>query len=285
MRKHYFAYGINMNRKEMERRCPQAVPVGVAKLDNWAFCINHRGVATVVPSPDSVTEGVLWSVTDDCLQVLDEFEGVAFNSYQREIVDVRLAGTEIRAEVYISDWKGPGEARPGYLQGIIEGAEDFGLSYDYREDLEVLTWTYPPVAEVTAGVAEARAHLQELRVKVKAGDFGRSDSWRSKQVVVAVTQPAPRGGGFYPEPVTLVTHRAEELSWVFTVIHQTFAATPFYDRFVRCDLFDRIADLVRNSTAEGDPVPHISQAAVETALKVLGEIADDSFSPELVVAR
>jgi len=55
----YFAYGSNMDRDQMKRRCPEAEFLGPAVLPGCSFQINRRGVATVIPSTGEV-HGILW---------------------------------------------------------------------------------------------------------------------------------------------------------------------------------------------------------------------------------
>ena len=136
----YFAYGSNMNPDQMAERCPKATPAGVALLHGWDVAINSRGVATIVPhEAGRVTEGVLWWVTETCLRSLDHYEGVANGLYVREIFQVRLEHQVVQAIVYVASSSDPGEPRPGYLEGILRGADHFGLSRAYRRRLEALS--------------------------------------------------------------------------------------------------------------------------------------------------
>ncbi len=46
----YFAYGSNMNRAAMRRRCPDARAVGPATLEGYRFFIGIDGWGSVKPS-------------------------------------------------------------------------------------------------------------------------------------------------------------------------------------------------------------------------------------------
>jgi len=69
----YFAYGANMNRAVMRRRCPASRPLGVMMLQNWQ--LEFYTHATVVPATGAQCAGVLWNLTPKCEQELDHFEG------------------------------------------------------------------------------------------------------------------------------------------------------------------------------------------------------------------
>jgi gamma-glutamylcyclotransferase (GGCT)/AIG2-like uncharacterized protein YtfP len=136
----YFAYGSNMNPNQMAARCPAATPAGVAILKGWDVAINSRGVATIVPDEAGrVVEGVLWWVSESCLQSLDRYEGVASGHYVRETFHVRREHDVVLAIVYVASSSDLGEPRSEYLEGILYGASHFGLSKTYRDRLEELS--------------------------------------------------------------------------------------------------------------------------------------------------
>ena len=57
----------------MAYRCPQAQSLGPARLLDSAFRFAIH--ADVVVVPDCYVDGVLWSITEECLQKLDALEG------------------------------------------------------------------------------------------------------------------------------------------------------------------------------------------------------------------
>ncbi len=125
----YFAYGSNMSRAQMRRRCPAARAVGVASLDGWRFAINVRGTATIRPAPGQTVYGVLWRMTARDVATLDVFEGVARRRYVRRMVSVRTNdGQTVAALTYVGLNPGHGRAVRAYLEGtIIPAAETWGL--------------------------------------------------------------------------------------------------------------------------------------------------------------
>jgi len=52
----HFAYGSNMDREQMSRRCPGAEYVGAASLPGYRFIINGRGYTTVRTASGSISD-------------------------------------------------------------------------------------------------------------------------------------------------------------------------------------------------------------------------------------
>ncbi|KAI1209258.1 uncharacterized protein F4807DRAFT_101971 [Annulohypoxylon truncatum] len=44
----YFAYGSNLSLTQMQHRCPNSQPIGLAHLPGWTWLINERGYANIV---------------------------------------------------------------------------------------------------------------------------------------------------------------------------------------------------------------------------------------------
>lgn len=134
--KFYFAYGSNLNKKQMSYRCPQAEALGKAYLDDYKLTFKYRnpssGVATIEPEKGECVPGGLWKITSSCLQALDRYEGYPI-LYDRDIFEVKLPeGKTVECFSYfmIGDLVsvGPSES---YLNSITEGYKDFGIDLDY----------------------------------------------------------------------------------------------------------------------------------------------------------
>jgi hypothetical protein len=59
----YFAYGSNMHRPAMKRRCPGAHAIGQAILEGHRFFVGIDGWGSVAPSAGDIVHGVLWRLT------------------------------------------------------------------------------------------------------------------------------------------------------------------------------------------------------------------------------
>ena len=122
----YGAYGSNLNFRQMAYRCPNAIPVGTMKLQDYA--LRFRSVADIEKSKgDSVDLG-LWRITADCEHRLDVYEG-APTFYRKELI--KQEGTDEQVMVYImvnQDRVSPPPHQ--YLHSISEGYMDFKLGSD-----------------------------------------------------------------------------------------------------------------------------------------------------------
>jgi gamma-glutamylcyclotransferase (GGCT)/AIG2-like uncharacterized protein YtfP len=119
----------------MQWRCPDAIALGPALLENWAWRIGGRGYATVSPSPGHHVWGAIWNVSDADLASLDRYEGVAGGLYRREFVTVMAENQPVELHLYIENYDDHGLPRPDYLERIIAGARWFDLPEAWIEDL------------------------------------------------------------------------------------------------------------------------------------------------------
>ncbi len=125
----------------MKFRCPEAKVLHTARLKNYQFLINPKGVASVQPEPGGWVEGLLWELTPTCETSLDFYEGVEEGHYIKTWLPVEIAGSthlEIsQALIYIGTEQIPGElVLDGYFEKILRAAKVAGLSSAYIDELE-----------------------------------------------------------------------------------------------------------------------------------------------------
>jgi gamma-glutamylcyclotransferase (GGCT)/AIG2-like uncharacterized protein YtfP len=133
---YYFAYGSNMDSSQMARECPRARASGIGVLWNYKFIINQQGFATIVPEAGRHVCGVLWAVSDEDVQRLDEYEDVAGGLYSRTPVRVTLMrGAVSNAFVYVAANDKPGSPRPPYIEAILAAATRHGFPEPYIQEL------------------------------------------------------------------------------------------------------------------------------------------------------
>ncbi|HXG52512.1 MAG TPA: gamma-glutamylcyclotransferase family protein [candidate division Zixibacteria bacterium] len=141
---YYFAYGSNMNWPQMQRRCPSATFVSVARLPDYRFAITRRsrlrgcGTANILRQPGAEVWGVVYDVAAPDLVVLDGFE----DGYRRETVRVycRDDGRRpLEALVYVAADE-PDVPPPSaeYIGLIVEGAAHWKIPHPYLEMLRGL---------------------------------------------------------------------------------------------------------------------------------------------------
>jgi len=134
----YFAYGSNMSRAQMRRRCPGAAALGRARLDHWRFVVGREGYASVVPARGGVVHGVMWSLTPRDLGALNAYESLDSGLYLRRILPVRREGRIEPALTYVARNAKPGRPRPGYHDAIVAAARDWNLPAGYVRSLQRL---------------------------------------------------------------------------------------------------------------------------------------------------
>src|SRR5678815_4539637 len=105
----YFAYGSNMATEVMASKCSDISVLGPARLAGYRLAFSRRsirtgtGVANVVSDAGSSVWGVLYEVSDRCLESLDRKEGYPW-AYDRRAIDVTLeSGERLRALTYVVD--------------------------------------------------------------------------------------------------------------------------------------------------------------------------------------
>lgn len=92
LRKHYVAYGSNMNLEQMSERCPTAKLVGVGEIPGYRLQFN--GVATIVPEAGGSVPALIWSIRTTDEDHLDIYEGFP-HLYRKEQVTVSMNGKKL----------------------------------------------------------------------------------------------------------------------------------------------------------------------------------------------
>jgi gamma-glutamylcyclotransferase (GGCT)/AIG2-like uncharacterized protein YtfP len=128
---YYFAYGSNLNQKQMQERCPDSKPMFTAILPNYKLVFVgwsrkwRGGVASIKSFRGDRVRGAIYEVSEQCLQRLDRYE----SDYKRFKVTVVGEDDElIEAITYIKAGQLE-EAPPSkeYLAVIQQGLRDWRL--------------------------------------------------------------------------------------------------------------------------------------------------------------
>src|ERR671913_576533 len=131
----YFAYGSNMDRNAMLRRCPASKPVGIGRLMRHRFIVFDEGYASVTRDPQRAVWGMVWDLALADVPALDRYESLSTGLYTKVIQPVVTGQGPRRALVYVGRSARPGAAKPGYMEGVIEAAAHAGLPEDYIRSL------------------------------------------------------------------------------------------------------------------------------------------------------
>ena len=104
LNKLYIAYGSNLNKEQMQRRCPDAIPVTEALLSDYQlkFMGNSKryGVLNIIPKKGCSVPIVLWKITKADEESLDQYEGYPF-LYEKKYFTCDVDGTEYKCMAYI----------------------------------------------------------------------------------------------------------------------------------------------------------------------------------------
>lgn len=132
----YFAYGSNMDRAAMRRRCPTARVLGPAMLDGWRFLIMQGGYGSIAPRAGARVHGVLWRLAPRDLAALNAYESVDTGLYRRRALPVIFARRRKRALVFVGRQRGEGRPRPGYVPLVVAAARSWTLPPRYVSRLQ-----------------------------------------------------------------------------------------------------------------------------------------------------
>jgi gamma-glutamylcyclotransferase len=131
-----FAYGSNMNARQMAARCPGAERVCVGRLPDHRIEFAGRsarwgggGVANIRPARRSSVVGVVWLLSAANLERLDGFEGHPYVYDRTPVLVDRSSGKSLWCYTYIkNDADEKTTPTPEYLRTILEGYKTAGAA-------------------------------------------------------------------------------------------------------------------------------------------------------------
>ena len=139
----YFAYGSNMDEARMKERQCLFSDAQAASLLDWKLVFDKQsqkmpevGFGNVEPDKGSLVEGILYTLNDTMITVLDKYEGHP-KHYTRQRIKVTCKGKEVEADIYIANknWVKEGlKPSKDYLDHFLAGKEF--LSESYYENLK-----------------------------------------------------------------------------------------------------------------------------------------------------
>ncbi len=129
----YFAYGSNLNHKQMKIRCEDAKFIKKFNLKGYNLCFSHKtqnsiyGHANIIKSKNLFVPGVIWKISKNDEDELDYYEGVSYNYYFKKYF--KLNGKKVL--LYIQKKYYRKKPNSTYLHTIIQGYKDCNLDFDY----------------------------------------------------------------------------------------------------------------------------------------------------------
>ena len=119
----YAAYGSNLNKSQMEARCPKSKAIGSKVLKNWKLCF--RGVADIVPDPGASVMLGIYLISEDCEKALDFYEDYPI-LYRKEYLQLKDCDEPIFTYV-MNPGYGIGPPSKLYFEAILNGYADWKL--------------------------------------------------------------------------------------------------------------------------------------------------------------
>ena len=94
----YFAYGANVNQRNIKRYAPRARALGVARLPGYRLVFKQ--FADVIKDAKGSVDGVLYEITGPCELALDRYEDFP-KLYRKTTVTVETAEGPRDAMIYV----------------------------------------------------------------------------------------------------------------------------------------------------------------------------------------
>ena len=132
---YYFAYALNLGRRQMRENCPRAKPLFRARLPHFRLVFAgwsrkwRGGTASIRSSTGDLVVGALYEVSEPDLRLLDRHEGVP-GTYERLKVKVVTEDEDFVEAVTHVRVDPAEETKPSaeYLAVVQEGYRDWGLA-------------------------------------------------------------------------------------------------------------------------------------------------------------
>jgi gamma-glutamylcyclotransferase (GGCT)/AIG2-like uncharacterized protein YtfP len=131
---YYFAYGSNLNHRQMLERCPDNHLIFTATLQNYKLVFAgwsrqwRGGQASIKPFRGDKVLGAIYEISERDLRRLDKYEGYPDTYDRLKITVYRDTGEPVEAITYIKlSQSEETKPSPEYLATIKQGYRDWGL--------------------------------------------------------------------------------------------------------------------------------------------------------------
>ena len=131
---YYFAYGSNLNHRQLLERCPDNQLMFTATLQNYKLIFAgwsrqwRGGQASIKPFRGDKVLGAIYEISERDLRRLDKYEGYPDTYDRLKITVYRDTGEPVEAITYIKlSQSEETKPSPEYLATIKQGYRDWGL--------------------------------------------------------------------------------------------------------------------------------------------------------------
>lgn len=202
----YWGYGSNLNEEAMAFRCPKARKIGPKSINDCRLVF--RGVADVVFDKGGSCPGGLWSITDQCEEALDRFEGVAGGIYVKRYLKIRHEGGEKSCLFYqMKRERGIMPPARNYLATIAQGYRDFGLDVEYLEEAVAQSWGSKSITPTL------RARRYRKADSTLARDVYSAERWVREQKIAEVRDSRSKASSYSSYGSYGSSHGPSHSSW------------------------------------------------------------------------
>ncbi len=262
---YYFAYGSNMDKYQIEERCPKILDIGKGlipnkKIDFTRKSINRNcGVADIVDSQGDVVWGIIYDITDEDFIFLDRFEGypknytkkiikcyqfvnpnpwgfipeIPLQEYYEELYKNPFNFKEIDAVVYEVIDKSATTIQPSieYLHLLQGAAEENFFPIEYQEKLnafgaELRIQLNSQALDLFLEISDLIA-MPNFNEKIKnTQEFGGADL-----VITGSLERKQQLNENYPLDLVVLTPFWKELSWVVSHIYNSDSTKWLFNSF------------------------------------------------------
>ena len=131
-KKYYLAYGSNLNKRQMEMRCPHSKAIGGFLLKDYELVFKYY--LTVEKKEGAEVPVGIWEITSEDEKYLDYYEGYPTH-YRKEYIPIEVDGKKAEALIYImNDIRGIMAPSGMYMEICMEGYKDFNFNLNYLTD-------------------------------------------------------------------------------------------------------------------------------------------------------
>lgn len=127
---YYVAYGSNLNVRQMEYRCPNAVPVFKGVIKDYKTVFKYHADIVPCKTKSDFAPCIIWDIRNkEEWHNLDRYEGYPKYYIRKEVDVICTDGKTRKAIAYIMNNKSNFILPDNhYFNCILEGYQDFGLN-------------------------------------------------------------------------------------------------------------------------------------------------------------
>lgn len=237
----YFAYGSNMDEKQMKERCPDSKRIGKGllpdhKIGFTLFSKNRESaVADILVSPGNDVWGIIYELTESDLKKLDVIEGhpnayvrkkltilktTGIHFYEDDILPTYKDFVEIECETYEVVNKTFGlHPKLDYLQIMLNAAFDDFFPIVYQKTLHEFG-----ISDYNKKLSIILDVFIEMENLLKNGNYPvevkKQKEWGGANLVITGKQSRKEQlNNEYPHDLVVLTPHWRQLSWLVQTIY------------------------------------------------------------------